>query len=99
MRKYVFYMVAVLSLLQTIEFCLGNNKVKGIGLASVASPLPIVFTQFRGVETFSLDYYLKVEHNQGQIKSFKLDSKKYSKLKAPYNVRNVIFVMVLSQDL
>ena len=89
MRIILLYIVIGISLLQTVGFALNNKQIKGLGLASVASPLPIVFTQFRGVETFSLDYQIRVKDVKGIEKIIDLDSNNYSNLKAPYNLRNV----------
>ncbi|AYV86672.1 MAG: desaturase [Sylvanvirus sp.] len=42
-----------ISLAQTIGYCFEFPLLKGFGFATVASPLPLVFSVYNGVETFS----------------------------------------------
>jgi hypothetical protein len=64
------------------------DPVKGIGFMTTASPLPLVFSKFRGVENFSSDYYMDVRFKDGETTSFKVTPEIYERAKGPYNRRN-----------
>ncbi len=89
MRTIGIYILILLGLLQAIGHVFNSQKIKGLGLLTAASPLPIVFTEVKGVETFASDFYLVWEEENNQKDSLKITSKIYSKLKGPYNRRNV----------
>ena len=58
-QHYCRVTLVLLGLLQIIGFATGQKWLKGIGQVSVASPLPIVFTEQKGCETFALDFTLE----------------------------------------
>lgn len=64
------------------------DPIKGIGFMTTASPLPLVFSKFRGVENFSSDYYMDVRFKDGETISMKLTSEIYERAGGPYNRRN-----------
>lgn len=64
--------------------------LKGIGMASVASPLPFVFSAYQGVETFSTEFTIEGTFKNKSTSMIKVDHILYGKLKGPYNRRNVI---------
>lgn len=64
--------------------------LKGIGVLTVASPLPIVFTEVKGIETFAQDFYLSYSDSSGHEKKIKITPEIYKNLDGPYNFRNVI---------
>jgi uncharacterized membrane protein len=77
-------------LLQSFGYVLGNKTIKQLGLITVASPLPIVFTQQKGfLETFALDFTLVYEKD-GKEERLKITPELYAKLDKPYNYRNVL---------
>jgi len=89
-RKEKFFsgliiLIGSLSMLGTI---MNADAIKGIGFMSTASPLPLVFSKFRGVENFSSDYYMDVRFKDGEIKSFKITPEIYERATGPYNRRN-----------
>lgn len=89
LRNILYLLLIFLGLLQSFGHIFQSISFKGIGAASVASPLPIVFTRVRGVETFasefSVDYLTKdsVQHR------LEITPEVYSRLSGPYNRRNV----------
>jgi hypothetical protein len=66
-----------------------SPTIKGLGVCSVASPLPIVFTTHKGIETFAMDFQLKyLEHGREHI--IQITPQLYGTFSAPYAYRNVI---------
>lgn len=84
------YILVALGLIQSLGWATKQEWLRGIGLLTVASPLPIVFTQVKGIETFAEDFNLNYTDDKGNQNTLKIDSKSYSQFKAPYNFRNVI---------
>ena len=65
-----------IGLLQIIGFATGQKWLKGIGQITVASPLPVVFTEQKGCETFALDFsveYVDSNNQQGTISNHTSD--------------------------
>jgi hypothetical protein len=67
---------------------LGIDWLRGIGAATVASPLPKVFSDVRGLETFASRFELEVETAAG-VERREIDPELYARLAGPYNRRNV----------
>ncbi|MDQ3047925.1 MAG: sterol desaturase family protein [Bacteroidota bacterium] len=88
-NKLVGLFMISLGLLQTIGYCMKNDTIKGLGFMSGSSPLPIVFTSVKGVETFSLYYNLKLITENNDTIHIDLDPATYAQLKGPYNRRNI----------
>ena len=78
-------LIGSLSMLGTVS---GLDPVKGIGFMSTASPLPLVFSKFRGVENLSSDYYMDIRFRNGSTQSMKITPEIYDRAKGPYNRRN-----------
>jgi hypothetical protein len=89
LSKALAYGLIALGLSQTIGFITGISWLRGLGIASTASPLPLVFTQFRGVETFAQDYRLEILTRNGEHIDVPITPALYSKLSGPYKRRNV----------
>ena len=62
---YLRLLLVAIGLLQVIGFATGHKWLKGIGQITVASPLPIVFTEQKGCETFALDFSIEYEDENG----------------------------------
>lgn len=88
-RRILYLLLFVIGSLQIIGVALGSRTLKGIGLASVASPLPLVFSHFRGIETFAADFQLRLKKNGKVVFDTQITSELYQKLKGPYNRRNI----------
>ena len=78
-------LIGSLSMLGTVT---GLTPVKGIGFMTTASPLPLVFSKFRGVENFSSDYYMDIRYRSGETESMKITAEMYERSGGPYNRRN-----------
>jgi hypothetical protein len=89
MRKYLYLFIIAIGLIQTFGYLLGNKTIKGIGQATASSPLPIVFTDVKGVETFASDFYLEFTNENGMKEEIQITPNLYSKLRGPYNRRNI----------
>jgi hypothetical protein len=89
MRKALYLTIIIVGLLQTIGYLFSNKIIRGIGLASGSSPLPIVFTEVKGLETFASDFYIQFTDTLGRQQEIKITPVLYSKLQGPYNRRNV----------
>lgn len=89
MRKFIYYAVVLIGLLQIIGFVTKIKIVRDLGVITAAAPLPIVFTEVKGVETFASDFYLTWKNENGVEEKVLITPALYSKLKGPYNRRNV----------
>lgn len=66
---------------------LNVETIQGLGFITAASPLPLVFSNFRGVEGFASQFKVKYQLN-GQEQILAITPKNYQSLKGPYNRRN-----------
>ncbi|MDD9941190.1 MAG: hypothetical protein OXU20_09145 [Myxococcales bacterium] len=78
----------VLGALNLLGFLSGQGWLRGLAIASVASPLPFVFSQFRDYETFAADYELTAYDREGREERVAITPRLYSKLGGTYNRRN-----------
>lgn len=62
--------------------------LKGIGAASVAAPLPKVFSDVAGLETFASGFELEADTSRGVVRR-PITPELYARLSGPYNRRNV----------
>ena len=82
--------LVLIGLLQFIGFATQQKWLEGIGKVTVASPLPLVFTEQKGCETFALDFTLEYEDKNGQTGKLPITPQLYARFDAPYNYRNVL---------
>jgi hypothetical protein len=68
---------------------LGFTQLKGLGIASHVSPAPKVFCSQAGLETYSSRFFLEWNDLQGKPHSIQLTPELGSRLRGPYNRRNV----------
>ena len=87
-RAWASYALVALGLLQAIGWAAGLDTLRGIGAMSAASPLPFVFSSFRGVETFAADFEIELVRESGTRTRHVITPELYSKLDGPYNRRN-----------
>src|SRR5438270_9821355 len=88
MRKSVVLLLA-LGLLQMAGDVLRIPAIKGLGAATAAAPAPKVFSAVRGLETYSTRFFLEWSGADGEAHSLELTPEVYSRLRGPYNRRNV----------
>ncbi len=67
----------------------GLDLLKGFGAATTASPAPKVFSAVRGYETYSTRFFLEWKDREGREHSLELTPEVYSRIRGPYNRRNV----------
>jgi len=78
----------LLGLSQMLGDVFSVRWLKGIGAASVAAPLPKVFSDVAGLETFASEFALEVESPRGVVRR-EITPALYARLRGPYNRRNV----------
>lgn len=88
-RKALYILVVTIGFLQIIGYLTGIKPIRNIGVVSASSPLPIVFTEVKGVETFASDFFIRWTNETGQKEEILITPEIYSKLKGPYNRRNI----------
>ena len=91
LKKLTFSVVLVMSIgfLQIVGFVTGIDGLRDVGRLTAASPLPLVFSDFRGLETFSLEFSIEAKARDGQSVIKKITPELYDKFRGPYNRRNV----------
>lgn len=88
MQKALYIFIILIGFLQITGYLSGIKIIKNLGVITSASPLPIVFTEVKGVETFASDFYIQWSDNN-KVEKVKITPSIYSKLKGPYNRRNI----------
>ena len=79
----------VLGSLQMIGYAAGSRALRGLGAASAVSPLPKVFSDVNGLETFASEFVLHYRRSDGARDSVRITPEVYGRLGGPYNRRNV----------
>lgn len=93
-NKGLIYILVIWGSINSVAYLCHEDRFSGIGFAFASSPLPLVFTSYRNVETFSTMYemdYMTIYNDTVNTKQ--MDSKLYSMLDGPYNRRNVYGAM------
>jgi hypothetical protein len=89
-REYIApLLVLAIGSLQLIGYGLGVSAIRKLGQLSAASPLPLVFSHFRGLETFSPRFSIVAESDHGERREIPITPAVYSKLDGSYNRRNM----------
>ncbi len=89
MRHKAAVFLLVLGLLAMTGDLAGLELLKGIGAATAASPAPKVFSAVQGYETYSTRFFLEWNDREGREHSLELTPEVYSRIRGPYNRRNV----------
>lgn len=89
MRKALYVLVVMIGFLQVLGFVTGIKPIRSLGIVTAASPLPLVFSEVKGVETFAGDFYMQWTNTKGEKESVLMTPELYSKLDGPYNRRNI----------
>lgn len=79
----------IIGLMQMSSDIFNLPLLKGIGAGCGASPAPKVFSAVNGYETFSVKYLIEWDGFDGKTHRQPLTAAVYSKMKGPYNRRNV----------
>lgn len=76
-------------LLSVVGFERVGAATAGVAAATCASPAPKVFSAVRGLETYSTRFHIEWSDGDGTPHSVELTPQIYSRLRGPYNRRNV----------
>lgn len=86
-RNVLYYLLIVWGLFASSAFLVKSPLARQAN-ALVSSPLPLVFTKYNNVETYSLDFSINAHTDTDEI-NMKLNSSIYSNLTGSYNKRNI----------
>lgn len=88
-RTYLCFLLLLIGLLQIIGHAIGVKAIKGLGAVTTASPLPLVFTAVKGIETYTLKFKLEYTTEDQKTRTMDITPEVYSKFNGPYNRRNI----------
>jgi hypothetical protein len=83
------YCVVGVGALQSVAYLLDIPVLRGFAQATAASPLPLVFSHYRGLETFSPRFSILRKAPDGITEELPISPQLYATLPGPYNRRNV----------
>ncbi len=87
-------LLTVLGLAQMFGDFAGLPVLRGLALATTASPAPKVFSAVDGFETYSTRFFLEWTDRGGAVQSLELTPEVYARMRGPYNRRNVFGAVV-----
>jgi len=87
--RYFAYFLVVWGCLGSTAFLAHNDHFRDIGFVTVSSPLPLVFSAYNGIETFSTKFNVSVTYQNGEKYHAELDADRYNLLEGAYNRRNI----------
>ncbi len=90
-NQFLVILVLAIGSLQLVGYLTGVESVRKIGQLTAASPLPLVFSHFRELETFSPKFsvLLGTDGTREASEVISITPQNYSLLAGPYNRRNV----------
>jgi hypothetical protein len=88
-RNHVAIVICVVGCLQMAGYITSSVTMRGIGAATAASPLPKVFSDVDGLETFASEFTLRYRNADGVVSQLQITPELYGRLTGPYNRRNV----------
>lgn len=88
-RNRVGLALALIGSLQMAGYITGSVVLRGVGAATAASPLPKVFSDVDGLETFASEFTLRYRDASGRVTETPVTPELYGRLGGPYNRRNV----------
>ena len=89
-RNWVSVGLVLLGFIQVVGYLAKQSSIRGFGALTVASPLPLVFTEVRGIETFAQDFYFGYPGEDSEWVEVQITPELYGQLEAPYQYRNVL---------
>jgi len=103
-NQIIYGLIVLIGMLQIIGYLTGIDSIRNMGRITSSSPLPLVFSEVKGVETFASDFYFQYTTEMNETNKIKITPEIYSKLKGPYNRRNIFgaaisYGPVLPEDL
>ena len=88
-RNHAALVLGVIACTQMLGYITGSQLLRGIGAATVIAPLPKVFSDVDGLETFASEFTLRYRDARGTITERRITPELYGRLAGPYNRRNV----------
>jgi hypothetical protein len=88
-QNVLCWLVVMVGLIASLGYMTRAERIRGFGQLTVASPLPLVFSAFRGIETFALRFEVETLSAAGVRTRMEITPAVYSRFHAPYNLRNV----------
>ena len=88
-RNYAALVLGAIGCLQMVGYATGSRLLRGIGAASVVAPLPKVFSDVDGLETFASTFTVRYRDGRGTLTEVRITPEVYGRLAGPYNRRNV----------
>jgi hypothetical protein len=88
-RNRTALILCLIGCLQMAGYITGSAVLRGIGAASAAAPLPKVFSDVDGLETFASEFTLRYRSSDGTLAEMPITPALYGRLAGPYNRRNV----------
>ena len=89
MKNLLYVGIVLIGMLQIIGYVSKVEVIRSLGILTSSSPLPLVFTEVKGVETFVSDFYIRYTDEIGVAQELQLTPEVYKHLKGPYNRRNI----------
>lgn len=88
-RRWPMIALVVVGSLQIVGWISGIKPLAALGFMTNAAPLPLVFSDFRGIEPFSSRYRIRFVRVDGTERVVDVTPDAYARLEGPYNFRNV----------
>jgi hypothetical protein len=88
-RNRAAFAIGIVGCLQMTGYVTGSLALRGIGAATTASPLPKVFSDVDGLETFASEFVLSYRKPDGTLTETPITPALYGRVSGPYNRRNV----------
>lgn len=88
-KEISFGGLLLVGLLQMIGYLTHIQKIRGLGFMTAASPLPLVFSDVEGLETFASSFVVTITDHTHDTFVLSITPQLYSQLRGPYNRRNV----------
>lgn len=82
-------LITALGCTQMIGYAVNSRILRGLALASTAAPLPKVFSDVDGIETFASAFVLRGRDARGASFELPITPEFYARLEGCYNRRNV----------
>lgn len=82
-------LITSLGCTQMAGYLFGSRALRGLGAATCAAPMPKVFSDVDGLETFASQFTLRGLDGTGRPFELKITPEVYAKLAGCYNRRNV----------
>jgi hypothetical protein len=88
-RNRAAVILGLLGSVQMVGYISGSRVLRGVGAATAFSPLPKVFSDVDGLETFASEFTLRYRNADGILTETPITPMLYGRIGGPYNRRNV----------